>query len=104
LVRHRDAADRAVRRGLAQLADLRSLELVHLAADPGQGAADQREELGELRAAVARRQPRDARVGQAERGSEAGPDSEPLVAVEHQAADAAAELPDQPARRALAQP
>ena len=60
---------------LAQLADLRPLQFVHLTADARQRAADQREQLGELRAAVAGGQPGYAGIGQAERGAETGPDS-----------------------------
>ena len=44
LVRHGDAADRAAVGRLAQLADLRALQLVDLVADPRQGAADHREQ------------------------------------------------------------
>ena len=104
LVRHGDAADRPGRSRLGQLADLRPLQLVHLAADPRQGAGDQREELGEFRAAVAGREPGDAGIGQPELGAEPSPDGQTLVSVEHQAARAAAELPDQPPGSALPQP
>ena len=72
LVRHRDAADRVGRGRLAQLADLRPLQLVDLVADPGQGAADHRQQCAELRDPIPRGEPRDARVGQSQLGTELG--------------------------------
>ena len=67
LVRHRDAADDVRVGRLAQLADLWALQLVDLEADAGEAARDHREHGSDLRHPVPSRQPRDARVGQAER-------------------------------------
>src|SRR5437879_9610345 len=60
--------------------------------------------MNELGEPVTRDQPRDVRLTQAKPPAEARPDRGPPVAEERQAADAAAELTDQPARGPLAQP
>src|SRR5262249_57217738 len=87
-----------------KLADLRPLQLVDLAADPGERPADQREHLGELGRAVPGGEPGEAGTGQAELGPEPGPYRQAAPAVVDQAARPAAKLADQPAGRALRQP
>ena len=104
LVRHRDAAHRAGPDRFAQLADLRSLQLVDLAADAGKGSRDHCQHATHLRDAIARRQPGDARVAQAQLGAETTANRQPGRALARQRAHPATQLPDQPARRALAEP
>ena len=78
------------------------LQLVDLVADPGQGAADHRQQRAELRDPVPRGEPRDARVGTAparRRTRRAAP--APRGAKKPKRAHGAAELADQPPRTSL---
>src|SRR5690606_29293259 len=104
LVVHGDAADHPFGARFAQLADLGPLQFVDLVADPRQRAGDHGEQGAELGDPVAGAQPGDDGVGQPEVGGEPGADGEPAVAVRDQGADAAAELGDEPARGAFAEP
>ena len=103
-VRHGDAADGVGSRGLTQLADLGSLELIHLIADPGKRAADHGQHAPELRDPVAGGEPGDSRVGQSELGTELGTQPQSMRGEEPKRADCSTELADQPARSPLRQP
>src|SRR5207344_507425 len=89
---------------LAQLADLGSLELVHLVADPCERPADQGHEGGELCQPVAGGGPAHPRVDQAEALAEPVAKLRSGLAEEGECPDAAGELPDEPPGGALAQP
>src|SRR5213595_2465526 len=100
-VRHGDAADGVGSRGLAQLANLGSLELVHFVADPGKRAADHGQYDPKLGNPVTGGKPGDPRVGQPELGTELGAQLQSMWGEEPECADCSTELADQPARSSI---